>query len=62
MAKARQQPAAPAGRQDIFWWLADREALLKRFILSQALGEPRCRRPCPGLWGEPGPGRPRRRG
>ena len=35
--------AAPA--QNPFWWLRDRDALLRRFVLSQAVGEPRCRAP-----------------
>ena len=45
----------PLRRGDPFWWLRDRDALVRRFVLSQVLGEPKCKqRPGPPV---PGPKR-----
>ena len=37
---AGQKPV-PLREGDPFWWLRDRDALVRRFVLSQVLGEPR---------------------
>ncbi len=40
---------------DPFWWLKDSDALVRRFVLSQVVGEPKCKqRPGPR---PPGPKR-----
>ncbi len=38
---------------DPLWWLRDRDALVRRFVLSQVVGEPKCKQmrrgpPLPG--------------
>jgi hypothetical protein len=33
----------PLRRGDPFWWLRDQEALVRRFVLTEVLGEPPCR-------------------
>ena len=42
-------PVAPLRRQDPFWWLRDRDALIRRFVFSQVLDEPRAKRAAPSL-------------
>ncbi|MFH2006491.1 MAG: hypothetical protein ABI333_07900 [bacterium] len=36
-------------RRDAFWWLRDQDALVRRFVLAQALDAPRSQRPLPDL-------------
>jgi len=51
------QGPRPLRRDDPFWWLRDRDALVRRFVLSQALGEPKSRQP-PGPRQPPGSRQP----
>ena len=37
------QGITPLRRDDPLWWLRDRDALVRRFVLSQVLGEPKSR-------------------
>ncbi len=39
---------APLRSGDPLWWLRDREALVRRFVLSQVMGEPKSRQRRPG--------------
>jgi len=41
---AGEAPRVGAPR-DPFWWLRNRDALLRRFVVAQAVGAPRCREP-----------------
>ncbi len=38
----------PLRSGDPLWWLRDREALVRRFVLSQVMGEPKSRQRRPG--------------
>jgi len=44
---------APTGAEplgpDPFWWLRDRDALIRRFVLAQVFDAPRCQRALPDL-------------
>jgi len=49
------QGVGPLRRGDPLWWLRDRDALVRRFVLSQVMGAPKSRQ---GRRGPPEPPEP----
>ncbi len=52
----RESGIVPLRSGDPLWWLRDREALVRRFVLSQVMGEPKSRQRRRGPQVGPGSG------